>query len=197
MSDEKTAETPKAAPKKTTATGAKKAPAKKAPAKKSAPARASAAKPAARKTAPKKSAATQAAAEKAPVTAKASLDDTKAHVAEPAEQTAHSNAHSQEETSNNDSAQLFEELKGRNWPQIIKRALLMFFFGVLGTIALYLAFVLAFAQVVSSIFIGEPNKALTNIMHQCSGYIRDVVDYLSFASDECPYPFGRDLPNGN
>ena len=89
---------------------------------------------------------------------------------------------------------MIDDLKGRDWPQIIKRALLMFFFGVLGSFALYLSFVMAVAQVGFSIFAGQPNEALTRVMRQCAFYIRDVLDYLSFASDECPFPFGRDLP---
>lgn len=96
-----------------------------------------------------------------------------------------------------DTVNLVEDLKSRNWPEIIKRALLMFFFGILGTAALYVSFVLATAQVVISIIAGEPNTALTRIMKQCGSYLKDVLDYLSFASDECPFPFGRDWPEGH
>lgn len=97
-------------------------------------------------------------------------------------------------SENFDGAQILEDLKSRNWGQIITRALLMFFFGVLGTFALYIAFFLAFTQVIFSIFVGGPNDKLTAVMSQLSGYLKDVISYLSFASDELPFPFGKDVP---
>lgn len=93
-----------------------------------------------------------------------------------------------------DSGKVIEDLKGRDWGQIISRALLMFFFGVLGTFALYLAFFLAVTQVFFSIFSGAPNGKLTGIMLQLSGYVKDVIAYLSFSSDDLPFPFGKDIP---
>lgn len=98
---------------------------------------------------------------------------------------------------NNNTSQLMEDLKGRDWPQIIKRALLMFFFGVLGWISLSIAFFLAAAQVVFTIFVGEANSSLTKLIKQFANYIHDVLDYLSFASDECPFPFGRPIPDAD
>ncbi len=96
-----------------------------------------------------------------------------------------------------DASKMVEDLKGRDWPKIIQRALLMFFFGVLGWITLSLAFFLAAAQVVFTIFVGEANPALTRLIKQGGNYIRDVLDYLSFGSDECPFPFGRRLPDAD
>ncbi len=93
------------------------------------------------------------------------------------------------------TANLVEDLKGRDWPKIIQRALLMVFFGFLAWVTISVAFFLATAQVVISIFVGEPNAALTRLIKQGANYIHDVLDYLSFASDECPFPFGRKLPD--
>lgn len=100
----------------------------------------------------------------------------------------------QHDEPNFDGAKVIEDLKGRDWGQIVSRALLMFFFGVLGTFALYLAFFLALTQVVFSIFAGEPHQKLTGIMLQLGGYVKDVIAYLSFASDDLPFPFGKDIP---
>ena len=97
----------------------------------------------------------------------------------------------------NTTSQLVEDLKGRDWPQILKRALLMFFFGVLGSAALYVAFFLAATQVVFTIFAGETNPSLTRIIKQLGNYIHDVLDYLSFATEECPFPFGRSWPDAD
>lgn len=107
-----------------------------------------------------------------------------------------SNAKSGESQDTYNGAQMLEDLKGRNWPEIIKRAVLMFFFGVLGSVALWVAFVLAAVQVVFTIFAGEANPALTRVIKQCSGYISDVLEYLSFATDESPFPFDRSFPDG-
>ena len=90
-----------------------------------------------------------------------------------------------------------EDLKGRDWPNIIKRALLMVFFGFLAWVTLFVAFFLAATQVVFTIFAGGPNSALTRLIKQGANYIHDVLDYLSFASDECPFPFGRNLPEAD
>lgn len=95
------------------------------------------------------------------------------------------------------ASRMVEDLKGRDWGQIIQRALFMFFFGVLAWITLSVAFFLAAAQVVFMIFAGEANSALTRLIKQGGNYIRDVLDYLSFASDECPFPFGRNLPDAD
>lgn len=131
------------------------------------------------------SAASQEAAPEAPPASDAQADA-------PERENTASSAHAHYGTS-----KMVEDLKGRDWPKIIQRALLMFFFGVLGWISLSLAFFLAAAQVVFTIFAGEANSALTRIIKQFANYIHDVLDYLSFASDECPFPFGRKFPDAD
>ena len=103
--------------------------------------------------------------------------------------------HATQSEQPNNASNIVEDLKGRDWPQIIQRALLMVFFGFLAWVTISVAFFLATAQVVISIFVGEPNAALTRLIKQGANYIHDVLDYLSFASDECPFPFGRNLPD--
>lgn len=179
---------------------------KKKPAAKRAPSKtkttatkaATAKKPAVRKTAAPKKPAVKAGAsanDQATVNETSNLgqqerapEPPRAEKAEQSEQTAHS------EQPNNTS-NIVEDLKGRDWPQIIQRALLMVFFGFLAWVTISVAFFLATAQVIISIFVGEPNAALTRLIKQGANYIHDVLDYLSFASDECPFPFGRNLPD--
>ena len=196
----------------------KAAPKKAAPRTKTATAKPTASKSAVKKTAAKaKTTATKSAKPRAKAAAKKSTASTSAvkvveekttadakkqskDAASTAtkEDNAHFDAGDADKTNSShnkqDASQIIDDLKERDWPQIIKRALLMFFFGVLGSFALYLSFVLAVAQVGFSIFVGQPNQALTRVMRQCAAYIRDVLEYLSFGSDECPFPFGRDLP---
>lgn len=101
------------------------------------------------------------------------------------------------DTHEHKASKMVEDLKGRDWPKIIQRALLMVFFGFLAWITISVAFFLATAQVVISIFVGEPNKDLTRLIKQGSSYIGDVLDYMSFATDECPFPFGKNLPEAD
>jgi hypothetical protein len=179
----------KAAPRrKTPATSAtKKTPAKKAPVKKPVAKKAPVKKPAAAKP-NRKSAAASVNDETATQTE--TVDDVS-----PSTDTKTNEGPDNQYGPNTDgTAKLVDDLKSRDWKQILTRALLMFFFGILGTVALYVSFVLAAAQVVLSIVAGESNSALTKVMKQCSAYLKDVIDYLSFASDECPFPFGRDWP---
>jgi len=176
--------------------GKKKPAAKRAPAKaKTTASKAAAAKkPTARKASAAKKPAAQsdASMNDQSATSKTTDNNQKSRVSEPGtEQT----AHAERGDHRHNTANLVEDLKGRDWPKIIQRALLMVFFGFLAWVTISVAFFLATAQVVISIFVGEPNAALTRLIKQSANYIHDVLDYLSFASDECPFPFGRNLPD--
>lgn len=194
------AQATKASPKKTAAT-------KKTSTRPKTAANATASKPAAKatpkKAAPKKTGATsRSAANSEPINEKQPQHSSAKEKTDEATGTANEQMSSEKQNAENDhkvndAAKIVEELKGRNWPKIIQRALLMFFFGVLGTFALYLSFVLAVAQIGFTIFAGNPNEQLSRIIRQCGLYIKDVAEYLSFASDECPFPFGRDLPTSD
>ena len=181
-------------------------------------------KPAAKKAAPRKTGATKAASAKTAATkakssktsqstgAKSSRAKTTA-TNKPAtpKVASEANASQQEDTTgantmnsentthseNRHSSQMLEDLKGRDWPKILTRALLMFFFGVLGSAALWVAFFLSATQVVFTIFAGETNPSLTKIIKQLANFIHDVLDYLSFASDETPFPFERKWPDAS
>ena len=187
----KTATAQKATPKKATT---------KAAQAKTAARKASASKPATRKTAAAKSASTSKT-KKAAATPKAEAVE-EPIAPPPAQQEektgdAQMNGDTDSARAQNSTSQLVEDLKGRDWPQILKRALLMLFFGVLGSAALYVAFFLAATQVVFTIFAGETNPSLTRLIKQLGNYIHDVLDYLSFASEECPFPFGRSWPDAD
>lgn len=180
------------APEKGTATPAKKPAAKRKPAgAKTTSKAASAKKPATRKTATPRKSATQdsATATEQPTASTRSSANEQLHTSE--------KTSTQSSGRDYDASNLVNDLKGRDWPKIIQRALLMVFFGFLAWVTISVAFFLATAQVVISIFVGEPNAALTRLIKQGANYIHDVLDYLSFASDECPFPFGRKLPEAD
>lgn len=158
-----------------------------------------ASKTTARKAAPKKAAPRKkAAAEPAPEPAVEAPAEAEPAATESSDDAQATNGYGHHGGSHDyTGSQMLEDLKGRNWPEIIKRALLMFLFGVLGSAALWIAFVLAAAQVIFTIFAGTANEDLTRIIKQCGGYVYDVLDYLSFSTDECPFPFGRKIPEGD
>ncbi len=201
------------APRKTTArrttkkagsTAAKKPAAKTAASRKTSTSKTSAAKSTASKTKTSKTAAKTA--QKAG-TAKPAETKTTANPNQEAEKTVSQqeepsgastmNSENTSQSGSHQSSQILEDLKGRDWPKILTRALLMFFFGVLGSAALWVAFFLAAAQVVFTIFAGETNPSLTRIIKQLANFIHDVLDYLSFASDETPFPFERKWPDAS
>ena len=177
----------KRAPSKTKTTSTKAATVKKPAARKAATPKKPTKKPAVKA---KPTSNTQAAASQAPDVGQ----QESAAIPPRPEKTEKAEQATQNEQQNNGS-NIVEDLKGRDWPQIIQRALLMVFFGFLAWVTISVAFFLATAQVIISIFVGEPNAALTRLIKQGANYIHDVLDYLSFASDECPFPFGRNLPD--
>ncbi len=180
------------APKKGAATPAKKSATKRKPAGAKATSKAaSAKKPATRKTAAPRKNTTQDSA--------TATEQPAASTKSRAGEQPHSSKKTTTQTGGRDydASNLVDDLKGRDWPKIIQRALLMVFFGFLAWVTISVAFFLATAQVVISIFVGEPNAALTRLIKQGANYIHDVLDYLSFASDECPFPFGRKLPEAD
>lgn len=181
-------------------------------------------KPAAKKAAPRKTGATKAASAKTAATKAKSSKTSQSTGAKPSpakttatnksatpkvasaasasqqEDTTGANTMNSENTTQSDthhSSQMLQDLKGRDWPKILTRALLMFFFGVLGSAALWVAFFPAATQVVFTIFAGETNPSLTRIIKQLANFIHDVLDYLSFASDETPFPFERKWPDAS
>lgn len=99
--------------------------------------------------------------------------------------------------SHTNTSQLMEDLKGRDWPHIIKRAFFMFFFGVLGWMSMSVAFFLAAVQIVFTIFAGEANTSLARVIKQFANYIHDILGYLSFSTDETPFPFDRRWPDAD
>lgn len=179
--------TTRRAPKKAASTSPKKTAPKKTTARKTATAKAAAAKSTTKTTTSKPKAVRPQATK--PATATPTPEEQTGDTAMNSEQTS-------QETGQN-SNQILDDLKSRDWPQIIKRALLMFFFGVLGSAALWIAFFLAATQVVFTIFAGETNPSLTRIVKQLANFIHDVLDYLSFASDETPFPFERKWPDAD
>jgi len=170
---------PKAAPKKPAAkkAAASKAPTKKAPAKKSV---------AKKKPTPK--AATAAATAKtvkeaAPEAPKAAGDQTQ------------EKQHSSFGEAHFNSDKLIAELKEKDWGTIATRAFFMVFFGFLANLALMATFLLALMQFVLMVGTGKPNSSVTSIISRLATYIGQALNFLSFKTEDRPFPMDLDLPS--
>ena len=163
---------------------AAKAPAKKVVAKKPA-----AKKAAVKKTPVKKNVAPKAAAETtAPVedvTVEAAPQPAPKPEAESTEESTHAGF---------DSEKLITELKEKDWGTIATRAFFMVFFGFLANLALGVTFVLALLQFVLMVGTGKPNHTVTSIISRLATYIGQALDFLSFKSEDKPFPMDLDLP---
>ena len=202
MTEDNKATTKKTAPKKTTKratkstvkkTAAKKATVKKPAVKKPAVKKvtvkkvSTSKKPAAKKTAAKK------AAPKKPI-----QDDpllfTSANNAE--------NTASEKKTfgkkpasTDEDADNVFPGLaKDRDWQSFALRVAYIITFGVLGWLAFGAAITMTIIQVVITVLLGAPNETLQSWVCAIGKYLAEVFEYVSWRTDEKPFPLGRPVP---
>lgn len=193
----------KAAPKKTTATKAaatKKPAARKASAKPAAAAKTAAKKPAVKKPAVKKPAAAKPEpAEKRESASKPAEGPSSTGPSEANEQ--QSTHQANQDTGSGDTTYTFDaddirrEFKEKDWAAVALRGAFMLLFGFLAWIAISVNFLLAGLQFIMLVLTGGPNEFLRKVIMVLGRYIVDVMQFLSFESDQRPFPLGKDLPN--
>ncbi len=93
-----------------------------------------------------------------------------------------------------DSEKLIAELKEKDWGTIVIRGLFMIFFGFLANLALMATFLLALVQFVMMVGSGKPNKMITSIISRLGKYIGQTLSFLSFKTEDKPFPIDLDLP---
>lgn len=202
---------------------AKKATTKTAAAKKSAPAKAKkpteaaakptakkpavkkpvAKKPAAKKATPRKKPATKATAEKAK-----KIEDVKAKNIRAEDTISQQSGADQASTDKSgaetdgagdhagfDSERLIAELKEKDWGTIATRAFFMVFFGFLANLALMVTFILALVQFILMVGTGSPNHSVTSVISRLATYIGQALNFLSFRTEDKPFPMDLDLPS--
>jgi hypothetical protein len=77
------------------------------------------------------------------------------------------------------------------------RLLFMFVFYVIGTVTpavLSVVVVLGFFWV---LFTGEKNAQLQQVGQVIAAYLYEIVRYLTFNTEDKPFPFGNDLPSAD
>jgi len=177
----------------------KRAPAKKTTARKPAAAKAATAK----RTAPKKAPATPkpAVAKTAEKTAAAAAKVSEtAQKTAPEAETSANHAHSKaandgpEATAAFNKDKLIEELKEKDWATIVIRGIFMLVFGMLCQIALSFTFFLAVIQFIVMVGTGKPNHTITGAIAIAGKYMGQVLNFLSFKTEDKPFPFDLDFP---
>jgi hypothetical protein len=87
---------------------------------------------------------------------------------------------------------LEENLKSRStWLRLV----FMLVFYVLICLASLVGTVVVVLGFLWVLFKGEVNKELKQTGHSLASYIYEIVRYLTFNSDEKPFPFGREWPS--
>jgi len=94
-----------------------------------------------------------------------------------------------------DSDKLIAELKEKDWGSIALRGIFMLLFGFLANIGLMATFVLAVIQFIVMVGTGQPSDVLTSIITRLATYIGQSLNFLSFKTEDMPFPLGLDLPS--
>ncbi len=146
-------------------------------------------KPAVKKAAAKKPAAKKPAAKKPEVTE--TVENTAA--ASSAEYTATQETFTS--TNDNESENVFPGLaKDRDWQSFVLRVAYIITFGVLGWLAFGAAITMTVIQVIITILLGAPNETLQSWVSTIGKYLAEVFEYVSWNTDDKPFPLGRPVP---
>ncbi|WP_420913275.1 DUF4389 domain-containing protein [Kordiimonas lacus] len=86
-------------------------------------------------------------------------------------------------------------MKEKDWSTHLTRLAFVVLFSIFGYFSLIALIVLAVIQLVLTVLNDRPNETIKSAMTILGRYISDVMDYLSFQTDERPFPLGKDMPS--
>ncbi len=69
------------------------------------------------------------------------------------------------------------------------RLLPLIFFGIIADVVLLLYYVMTAVQFVVVIVTGAPNDQMRAFGERLSAYLREILDYLIYRTDQMPFPF--------
>lgn len=84
--------------------------------------------------------------------------------------------------------------QGEFWKKLLIRAAFMLLFGVLAWIAMLASLGLSLVQLILAALTGEPNGNLQRWIMGLGDYINQALAFLSFKSDDQPFPLGKPFP---
>lgn len=91
-----------------------------------------------------------------------------------------------------DSGKLEENLKSRTtWLRLLFMCIFSLLIGLVGMVGCAVV-VIGFFWV---LFTGEINRQLQQAGQSIAGYVYEIVRYLTFNSEQKPFPFGGDWPS--
>ena len=85
-------------------------------------------------------------------------------------------------------------------PPAWQRALYMILFGVIGYAIILFVFFLAVVQFILVVINGQKNENLSQLASRINSYLKQILDFLSFAIDQVPFPFSplpKNEPDGS
>lgn len=71
-----------------------------------------------------------------------------------------------------------------------RRAIYMILFAIIGRFVSAIVICVALFQFIYTIIYKEPNQKLLPFMEKLAVYAKEIIDYLSYTSDEKPWPIG-------
>ena len=74
-------------------------------------------------------------------------------------------------------------------PPTWQRALYMILFGIVGYAVLLFVFFLAVVQFILVVINGAKNENLCRLASRINSYLTQILDFLSFTTDNVPFPF--------
>ena len=93
-----------------------------------------------------------------------------------------------------DSGKIEKNLKSRaTW----LRLLFMCIFGLLASLASLVASVVVVLGFLMVLFTGEVNRELRSVGQSLAAYIYENIRFLTFNTDDRPFPFGNKWPSGD
>ena len=78
---------------------------------------------------------------------------------------------------------------------IWKRLMYMLIFAVVFSLCRIVIFGVALLQFFSVLFTSEANKKLQLFGHAVGSYVSEITDFLTYSSEEKPFPFDKDWPS--
>ncbi len=98
------------------------------------------------------------------------------------------------DSDDNVGSPIEENVKSRaTWLRLV----FMVVFYVLGSVASFVVFVVIVLGFLWRLFTGETNQQLRRAGQSIASYIYQIIRYLTFNSDEKPYPFDADWPSAD
>ena len=90
-----------------------------------------------------------------------------------------------------DTPDLETNLKSRStW----MRLLFMLVLGAIYTVSRVVVLAVVLLQFLIALLAGEPNERLTSLGHALGIYTQEIIDYLTYYTEERPFPFDKDWP---